>query len=97
MSPDTCRIVVDFLANFGGKWAAIIMMLLSIVTLAGNVTFAVMLAVVLFGRKQREMQIKRRGVFLAWMIVVLFGSAVPTFAVSWASLEALTAFRHQQG
>jgi hypothetical protein len=93
MNPETCRIVGEFLAQLGGKWAAIAIMVLSCATFVGNVSLATVLAVILLGHKQ--VRLTRRGVFLACVILVLLGSAGLTFAVDWAALEALSALRHQ--
>ena len=97
MNPDTCRVIGDLLAHLGGKWAVIIIMALSCATFVGNVSLAIVLAVILLGHKPREVRIRRRGVFLVCVALVLLGSAGLTFAIDWAALEALTAFRHQQG
>jgi putative Mn2+ efflux pump MntP len=94
MNPETCRIVGEFLAQLGGKWAVITIMVLSCATFVGNVTLSTVLAVILLGHKQ-QVQIRRRDVFLACVILVLLGSAGLTFAVDWAALEALSALRHQ--
>jgi hypothetical protein len=75
----------------------ITIMLLSSTTFVGNVSLSTVLAVSLLGHQPRQVQIRRRGVFLVCVILVLLGSAGLTFAVDWAAMDALTAFRHQPG
>ncbi len=93
MTPDTCRVIGDFLAQLGGPSAVIVLMTLTFAIFMANLSCMISAAI----RQWPNRQTWQRSASLVYVALSALGNAALTFGVIFLLLEFFNALQRQQG